>query len=41
MRGPRLVRPIRQFQSGVVNDSVTRIAVGLGCVGGALAATIR
>ena len=33
--------PIRRFQSGVVNDYVTWIVIGLACVGGALAFAIR
>jgi multicomponent Na+:H+ antiporter subunit D len=44
-RGPEpgrgLVRPIERFQSGVVNDYVTWIVVGLACIGGALAFAIR
>jgi multicomponent Na+:H+ antiporter subunit D len=44
-RGPEpdllLAAPIRRFQSGVVNDYVTWIVVGLACVGGALAFAIR
>jgi multicomponent Na+:H+ antiporter subunit D len=39
--GTGLVRPIERFQSGVVNDYVTWIVVGLACVGGALAFAIR
>ena len=43
-RGPEpdllLGEPIRRFQSGVVNDYVTWIVVGVACVGGALAFTI-
>ncbi len=39
--GTGLVRSIRRFQSGVVNDYVTWIVLGLACVGGALTATIR
>jgi multicomponent Na+:H+ antiporter subunit D len=38
--GTGLVRPIRRFQSGVVNDYVTWIAVGLACVAGVLAFAI-
>lgn len=34
-------RMMRGFQSGVVNDYVTWIVVGLACVGGALAFSIR
>ncbi len=29
------------FQSGVVNDSVTWLVVGLACIGGALALTLH
>jgi multicomponent Na+:H+ antiporter subunit D len=39
--GAGLVRPIQQLQSGIVNDYVTWLVVGIACVGGALAATIR
>jgi multicomponent Na+:H+ antiporter subunit D len=39
--GTGLVQPIRRFQSGVVNDYVTWIVIGVACVGGALAFTIR
>ena len=39
--GTGLVRPIRLFQSGVVNDYVTWMVVGLACIGGALAFAIR
>jgi multicomponent Na+:H+ antiporter subunit D len=39
--GTGLVRPIRRFQSGVINDYVTWIVVGLACLGGALAFSIR
>ncbi len=39
--GAGWVRPIRRVQSGVVNDYVTWIVVGLACVGGALAVAIR
>jgi multicomponent Na+:H+ antiporter subunit D len=39
--GTGLVRPIQRFQSGVVNDYVTWIVVGLACLGGALAFAIR
>lgn len=39
--GAGLVRPIRRFQSGVVNDYVTWMVVGLACIGGALAFAIR
>ena len=36
-----LVRMSRGFQSGVINDYVTWIVVGLACVGGTLAFAIR
>jgi multicomponent Na+:H+ antiporter subunit D len=36
-----LVGPVRRFQSGVVNDYVTWIVIGLACMGGMLAVTIR
>jgi hypothetical protein len=39
--GTGLVGPIRWFQSGVVNDYVTWMVVGLACIGGALAFAIR
>jgi len=39
--GTGLVRPIERFQSGVVNDYITWIVVGVACLGGALAFTIR
>jgi multicomponent Na+:H+ antiporter subunit D len=39
--GRGLARPIYRFQSGVVNDYVTWIVVGLACLGGALAFSIR
>jgi multicomponent Na+:H+ antiporter subunit D len=39
--GTGLVEPIRRFQSGVINDYVTWIVVGLACLGGALALSIR
>jgi multicomponent Na+:H+ antiporter subunit D len=38
--GTGLIRPIRRFQSGVVNDYVTWIVIGLACLGGALAVTV-
>ena len=38
--GTGLVAPLRRFQSGVVNDYVTWIVLGLACVGGALAFVI-
>jgi multicomponent Na+:H+ antiporter subunit D len=39
--GTGLVQPIRRFQSGVINDYVTWIVIGLACVGGSLALSIR
>jgi multicomponent Na+:H+ antiporter subunit D len=39
--GTGLVRPLQRFQSGVVNDYVTWIVVGVACLGGALAFSIR
>ncbi len=39
--GTGLVRPLRRFQSGVVNDYVTWIVIGIACLGGALAFSIR
>jgi multicomponent Na+:H+ antiporter subunit D len=39
--GTGLTRPIQRFQSGVVNDYVTWIVIGLACLGGALALTFR
>jgi multicomponent Na+:H+ antiporter subunit D len=39
--GTGLARPIQRFQSGVVNDYVTWIVVGVACLGGALAFSIR
>jgi hypothetical protein len=39
--GTGLVRPVRRFQSGVVNDYVTWIVIGVACLGGALAFSIR
>jgi multicomponent Na+:H+ antiporter subunit D len=39
--GTGLVRPILGFQSGIVNDYVTWIVVGIACTGGALALAIR
>ena len=44
-RGPEpdllLGNPIRRFQSGVVNDYVTWIVIGVACIGGTLAFAIR
>jgi hypothetical protein len=39
--GAGLVRPTQRFQSGVVNDYVTWIVIGVACLGGALAFSIR
>jgi multicomponent Na+:H+ antiporter subunit D len=39
--GTGLVRPIRQFQSGVINDYITWVVVGVACLGGVLALTLR
>jgi len=39
--GRGLTRPIDRFQSGVVNDYVTWVVIGLTCLGGALALAIR
>ena len=39
--GTGLVRPLQRFQSGVVNDYVTWIVIGVSCLGGALAFSIR
>jgi multicomponent Na+:H+ antiporter subunit D len=39
--GTGLIRPIERFQSGVVNDYVTWIVVGVACLGGVLAFAIR
>lgn len=39
--GTGLVEPIRRFQSGVVADYVTWLVLGLACLGGALAFSIR
>jgi multicomponent Na+:H+ antiporter subunit D len=36
-----LARPIQGFQSGVINDYVTWIVIGIACLGGALAFAIR
>jgi hypothetical protein len=38
--GMGLTTVIQRFQSGVVNDYVTWIVIGLACLGGALAFTI-
>jgi multicomponent Na+:H+ antiporter subunit D len=39
--GTGLVRPLERFQSGVVNDYVTWVVLGLACLGGVLAVTVR
>jgi multicomponent Na+:H+ antiporter subunit D len=39
--GTGLVAPIRRLQSGVVNDYITWIVLGVACLGGALAFSIR
>ena len=39
--GTGLVRPLERFQSGVVNDYVTWIVLGVACLGCALAFSIR
>jgi len=39
--GRGLTRPVERFQSGVVNDYVTWVVIGLACLGGALAFSIR
>jgi multicomponent Na+:H+ antiporter subunit D len=39
--GAGLTAPIERFQSGVINDYITWIVLGLACVGGALALVIR
>jgi multicomponent Na+:H+ antiporter subunit D len=39
--GAGLTVPLRRFQSGVVNDYVTWIVLGLACLGGVLAMVIR
>jgi hypothetical protein len=39
--GAGLTRPIQRFQSGVINDYVTWIVIGMACLGGALAFAIR
>jgi multicomponent Na+:H+ antiporter subunit D len=39
--GTGLVAPIQRFQSGVANDYVTWIVLGVACLGGALASAIR
>jgi hypothetical protein len=39
--GTGLVRPVERFQSGVVNDYITWIVIGVACLGAVLAVTIR
>ena len=39
--GSGLTAPIQRFQSGVINDYVTWIVLGLAAIGGALALIIR
>jgi multicomponent Na+:H+ antiporter subunit D len=39
--GTGLTKPIQAFQSGVVNDYVAWLVLGLACLGGVLALTIR
>jgi hypothetical protein len=39
--GAGLVRPIQRLQGGVVNDYVTWVVIGIACLGGALAFSIR
>ena len=39
--GAGLTAPVQRFQSGVVNDYVTWIVLGLGCIGGMLALIVR
>jgi multicomponent Na+:H+ antiporter subunit D len=39
--GAGLARPIQRFQSGVVNDYVTWIVIGIACLGGVLALSVR
>jgi multicomponent Na+:H+ antiporter subunit D len=39
--GRGLTRPLERMQSGVVNDYVTWVVIGLACLGGALAFAIR
>jgi hypothetical protein len=38
--GMGLTGPVQRFQSGVVNDYVTWIVIGMACIGGALAFSI-
>jgi hypothetical protein len=39
--GAGLTAPIQRFQSGVVNDYVTWLVLGLACLGGTLALIVR
>src|SRR3984885_610838 len=39
--GAGLVRPIQAFQSGVINDYVTWIVLGIACLGGVMALAFR
>ena len=39
--GAGLAAPIREFQSGVINDYITWLALGVACLGGVLALVIR
>ena len=39
--GASLVRPLQKFQSGVVNDYVTWLVIGVAAIGGALALAVR
>ena len=39
--GMGLVRPIQRLQSGIVNDYVTWLVLGVACIGGVLAFAIR
>ena len=39
--GTALIRPLENIQRGVVNDYVTWIILGVACIGGVLAYSIR
>ena len=39
--GTGLIAPLRRFQSGVVNDYITWLVLGLACLGGVLALVIK
>ena len=39
--GAGLTRPIQRFQSGVLNDYVTWIILGLACLGGVIVLIVR